>query len=274
MKTPPALNTQLPHQPSANVNKTAGKRPTASTPDATHISGEEAVAPGETHGRDFASVLRDVTHPIREERDESNTRERDSRDEAKSADRPDRERETQRREDRHQEGGTGGGFDPRGGVREVSLGSEITNARSILHIADLERVVASVRTQIVANGHREVTIELQRSVLEGLRVKLSADSAGRITAEFIASSEQVRAQIDARATELSDLLRSRGIDLAQLRTTVSGDSNQHASGDGRQGETFGLSQRGGREQGAVPAHSPAADRAESDLPESASLYRA
>ena len=83
---------------------------------------------------------------------------------------------------------------------------------------------------------REVTIELRRSVLEGLRVKLGTDGAGRVTAEFIAASERVRAQVDARASELAELMRSRGINLAEVRASV-GDSNADSRGGGQFAES-------------------------------------
>jgi hypothetical protein len=111
-------------------------------------------------------------------------------------------------------------------------------ARAVLHIADLEKLVSVVRTQIHADGRREVTLVLHRSVLDGLRVKLSADGAGRINAEFIASTEKVRAQVDARSAELADLLRSRGIALAGLRTSVGAGADQDASGGGRGRDPF------------------------------------
>lgn len=92
-------------------------------------------------------------------------------------------------------------------------------ARDILRAGDLERIISSVRTEVTPGGGREVTIKLSQSVLEGLRIKLSADPAGRITAEFVSGDEQVRRQIDARAPELAALLRSRGINLAALKTS-------------------------------------------------------
>jgi hypothetical protein len=73
-------------------------------------------------------------------------------------------------------------------------------------------------------------------VLEGLRVKLSTDSGGRVTAEFIAASERVRAQVDARASELAELMRSRGINLAEVRAGV-GDSGADSRGGGQVAES-------------------------------------
>jgi flagellar hook-length control protein FliK len=101
----------------------------------------------------------------------------------------------------------------------VSAGVEQASARAILHVADLERIVSAVRAQLV-EGRHVVTIELRRSVLEGLKVRLSSDGDGRVTAEFIAASERVRTQLDARAGELAELLRGRGVNLAELRTGV------------------------------------------------------
>lgn len=211
------------------LNKTAPKRSTENQPGS-----QEETAAGSV-GRDFASVLEDVTRGERAGKkvDEGPTRERS--EEAKATGQTERERETERREDGSKDTGAGGGFDQRGApVREAGPIGEATNARAILHIADLERIVAAVRTQINSAGHREVTIEMQRSVLEGLRVKLSTDEQGRITAEFIAASEKVKAQLDSRSAELADLLRSRGIDLAALRTTVGADASGQNNAGARQ----------------------------------------
>jgi flagellar hook-length control protein FliK len=92
-----------------------------------------------------------------------------------------------------------------------------------------------------------VTIELRRSVLEGLKVKLSTDGGGRVTAEFIAASERVRSQLDARAGELAELLRGRGVNLASLRTGVETGAGA-AGGDSSQSED--LSQTVGRARAA------------------------
>ena len=93
-------------------------------------------------------------------------------------------------------------------------------AREILPTADLENILLSVRTEIVAGGQPQTVIDLPRSMLEGLRVKLSTDRTGRISAEFVARTEEVRAQVDARSTDLVDMLRFRGINLAALSTSV------------------------------------------------------
>lgn len=209
------------------LNKTAPKRSTENQP------GSQEEASGGSVGRDFATVLEDVTRAERASKkiDEGTTRERS--EETKAAGQTERERETERREEGGDDAGTGGsgGFDQRGAVLNAGPRSEATNARAILHIADLERIVAAVRTQTNSVGQREVTIELQHSVLEGLRVKLSADERGRVTAEFIAASEKVKAQLDARSADLADLLRSRGVDLAALRTTFDANSSgQHDTG--------------------------------------------
>jgi len=193
----------------------------------------------ETAARDFASVLDELSNAGDGER-----READARNDKLEAEPKDRAAEspfTKRREERKGgdssggDAGKGGGFEQRAAaLRETtSSAQEQPGARMILHIADLERIVSAVRTQTLAGGVREVTIELRRSVLEGLRVKLGADGAGRVTAEFIAASERVRAQVDARASELADLMRSRGINLAEVRASV-GDSGSDSNRGGGQ----------------------------------------
>jgi hypothetical protein len=175
-------------------------------------------------------VLDDVARPPQRSGSSSSNRHLDEKETSddyadnKASTRSEHESEVRRREDQH-DNEAGSGFDTRGHVRQTELRSEAQNARAVLHIADLERIVSAVRTQLNSQGRREVLIELRRSALEGLRVKLSADEAGRVTAEFIASSERVKTQIDARSAELSELLRSRGINLAALKTSVGADSS-------------------------------------------------
>lgn len=102
-------------------------------------------------------------------------------------------------------------------------------ARSIMHVADLERIVSGFRTQLV-DGNQQVVITLKNSVFSGLQIKLTTDENRRVTAEFIASNEKIKAQLDLRANELTSLLRQRGVQLNSLQTTVdsgSSDNNQN-----------------------------------------------
>jgi hypothetical protein len=242
MKIPPA--NPLPLRPSPEPNRAAAttRRGQPST-DATRADDpfETADGGGEA-SRDFASVFDEVAARPEPREDESAEGDRRlSRD----AERTDHDGSARRHEEREGGGsdnaggeGRGGGFEHRAALRETSVAGDATNARSILHVADLERIVSAVRSQIADGGRHVVTIELRRSVLEGLKVRLSADAGGRVTAEFIAASERVRSQLDARATELADLLRGRGVQLAALRTGVEagggGDAPGGFGGDARE----------------------------------------
>lgn len=255
--TPP--NSNVPQQSAPNANRATTARRVGPVDNSPPGGEEDAGAVGGGPGRDFASVLKDVTRT----RDEQSESERDGGSEpreGKGSERAAAGREARRREERRDDG-LGGGFQQQqqGGVREAGWGGEAAGARAILDTADLERIVAAVRTHVTVGGQREVTLELHRSVLEGLRIKLSADAAGRVTAEFVAATESVRAQLDARSADLADLLRSRGVALAALRTSVAGDSRQDASSGGgggnreyAQGSFASLTERI-----AGPAKSPA-----------------
>ncbi len=81
-------------------------------------------------------------------------------------------------------------------------------ARSILHVADLERIVATIRTETFQN-QKQVTIALRNSVLQGLQIKLTIGENGKLKAEFLASGEQVKKQLERRKKELSDILHNR-----------------------------------------------------------------
>ncbi len=232
MKIPTTTPVPAGPRPSNDVNKPSARR-NASNADASHV--EEPAEGASSTGRDFASVLEEVARPRERAgaQDESDGEQFDT----KKHERAEAEPEARRREGR--EGGEGsdakggGGFDQRGGVREVQPAQGEAGARAILPIADLERIVSAVRTQTLAGGAREITIELRRSVLEGLKVKLSLDGAGRVSAEFIAASERVRAQLDARSGELAEILRARGVNLASLNTSVGADASGQDAGGAR-----------------------------------------
>lgn len=241
MKIPPA--NPLPARPNPETSRALNRRGQVST-DAARAddAAGESVEGGGAHERDFASIFDEVvSRPERPEEESADGDRRVSREN----ERPEHEASTRRREEReggsNQAGadGRGGGFDTRAGLREVSAVGETTSARAILHIADLERIVSAVRAQVAEGGRHVVTIELRHSVLEGLKVRLGTEPGGRVSAEFIAASERVRSQLDARAGELAELLRGRGVSLASLRTSV--DSGGGASGgegaDARGGDT-------------------------------------
>ncbi len=81
-------------------------------------------------------------------------------------------------------------------------------ARAILHVADLERIVAFVRTQSQA-GAAQVVIALKHSVLEGLQIRLARQENGLLKAEFLAASEEIKKQLKRRERELLDILKQR-----------------------------------------------------------------
>ena len=113
-------------------------------------------------------------------------------------------------------GGFGNDFD-----QTIHL-SENFAARSILHIADLERLVSAVRKQTKLAGKREITLEMKRSVLSGLKVKITTGDAAQVGIEFIAANEKIRSQIENHSDELAQILRGRGINLRSLTTTIDG----------------------------------------------------
>ncbi|MEP6903381.1 MAG: hypothetical protein ABJA66_16760, partial [Actinomycetota bacterium] len=111
-----------------------------------------------------------------------------------------------------------GGFGMGGNVSELNL-SESFAARSILHIADLERLVSTVRTQTGLGGKREIILQLKRSVLEGLQVKILTDGSARVNIEFLAANQKVRSQIENHREELAGILRGRGLNLHRTEVT-------------------------------------------------------
>lgn len=129
-----------------------------------------------------------------------------------------------------QTGGGQSGFGTGAGVGQLNL-SENFAARSIMHIADLERLVSTVRSQINLGGRREIILQLKRSVLEGLQVKITTDSGSRVAVEFLAANETVRAQIAGHSQELAGILRGRGINLGSLTASLDANGENQNSSD-------------------------------------------
>ncbi len=96
-----------------------------------------------------------------------------------------------------------------------ALEISVPAARSILHVADLERIISAIRTQNLKNV-QQVVIALKHSVLEGLQIKLTIDENGTLKAEFLALSEQIKNQLNARKQELTQIFRERGVKLYDL----------------------------------------------------------
>ena len=86
--------------------------------------------------------------------------------------------------------------------------SKAPAARSILHVADLERIISTIRTETFHN-QKQVTIALKNSVLQGLQIKLTLTENGKIKAEFLALDKQVEKQLNQRKRELSEILKNR-----------------------------------------------------------------
>lgn len=109
---------------------------------------------------------------------------------------------------------------------KVSNEHSIPAARSILHVADLERIVSTLRT-IEAKNSQQVLISLKNSILEGLQIKLTVDENGKLKAEFLALNERLKEHLKARRNELSEIFKNRGIKFQQLEfRTLSETENE------------------------------------------------
>ncbi len=125
-------------------------------------------------------------------------------------------------------------------VREPVTSTEAsTSSRPIVHSLDLNSIVTAYQVQLVGNGQKEVTLDLSRSMLDGLRVKLTSDGAGRITADFLAATDGIKSLLDGRSLELIEQLRSRGINLAEFRSSVAADANSRNDSQDRHSATSG-----------------------------------
>lgn len=198
-----------------NATRKLDKQPPTSRFD----SPAEGVTPGAVPEKsDFAGVLAKVTrshresqshHPERNSADHGETRETKSRE----ADKVDSDEVIAPATDQ---------VLPRETVSTQAINDD---AVPILHSADVDSIVTACQVQIANNGRQEVTLELSHSMLEGLRVKVSADGAGRITADFLAANSEIKALLDSRSSDLIEQLRARGITVAEFKSSVAADAN-------------------------------------------------
>ena len=211
MKVTPSNN------PEPSTNNKIDKQSAGNEFDAPAMDG---LTPGVTSEKsDFAGVLEKVTrshnestsrHAERRSDDEADTRELRTRERDKvetdvvvSAERP--------------------------LTREPIPSAEVnTDSRPVLHSADIDSIVTACHVQLATNGQQTVTLELSRSILDGLRVKISADATGRITADFLAANEGIKSLLDNRSSELLEQLRSRGINVAEFKSSVAADANDRS----------------------------------------------
>jgi hypothetical protein len=107
------------------------------------------------------------------------------------------------------------------------------DVHTILQTEDLAKIVAACRVENVA-GRPEVQLDLSHSVLDGLRVKVRVDSLGGVTTEFLAANEGVKNLLDSRSAELIALLRSRGINLVNFRSSLSAATDTGSDSSSRQ----------------------------------------
>jgi hypothetical protein len=119
------------------------------------------------------------------------------------------------------------------------ISDEVFGASFALRTADLERLVTCVHSQVNATGQKEVTLELARSILDGLRIKFSHDTTGKLNLELIASSENIKSLLDARSDELTQMLRSRNIEISSLKTTIGSGFAGMNNGSNREKELWG-----------------------------------
>lgn len=95
----------------------------------------------------------------------------------------------------------------------------IPAARSILHVADLERIIATIRAENFQN-QKQITIALKNSVLEGLQIKLTVTENGKLKAEFLALNKQIKSRLERRKKELSEILHNRAPLFSEIEITA------------------------------------------------------
>src|SRR5262245_17434332 len=207
MKVTPGNNAEL------NLNKKVDK---SSRNDLDANSGGD-VSEGVGEKLDFATVLDRVT----KSRDQTHSRSEEHNAHAPTSASGKKTIGDDHDTEQNVGGGTTGGGEVASPVR-VEAPSEAT---SILHVSDLEKIIEACKVQVAPGGQTEVVLDLSRSMLEGLRVKVRTDGAGRVAAEFLAANEGIKSLLDSRSAELIALLRARGINLTEFKSAVTADAN-------------------------------------------------
>jgi hypothetical protein len=197
---------------------------------------EPAVKPKQTDSplkeeMKFASLLTSAakTQKNSSRDDDSNQDQRDDEKKERLRDKEASESAGDRKNEKYDSSGGGqfggqGGFGERGNIGSLNL-NEAFAARSILHIADLERLISTIRAQSQLGGKREIILQMRRSVLEGLQVKITTDPGAKVQIEFLVANDKVRSEVEKHSSELAEILRGRGVNLETLKTTVRSDSS-------------------------------------------------
>jgi hypothetical protein len=186
---------------------------------------------------EFASIFESVVNRDKEKDSDDTSAKSDNKidddKDVENSSSKDHKRVSEKKENDDSE--AGGNAETNAGLAAWRMNSEQTpianleniNARAILHIADLEKIVSSIRTQLSDVNMPQVVIQLRNSVLEGLQIKLSTDANGKIIAEFVSKSEKARLQVESKTKELADILHNRGIQLSSIKTTLADSSTDN-----------------------------------------------
>jgi Flagellar hook-length control protein FliK len=192
-------------------------------------------APPAPPSKSFAQILEETRKQDGEEESFLDNRKSDRAKESRHSDEAKNEKETSRdvqtrdaveererkQSDEQESGGDGSDTNSGFGAFVFQPDNKIFNtnsvpaARSILHVADLERIVSAIRAQNLKNA-QAIVIALKHSVLEGLQIRLTREVNGKLKAEFLAANEQIKNQLDARRHELTNIIRERGINLSEM----------------------------------------------------------
>jgi hypothetical protein len=195
---------------------------------------------------EFANIFESVVNRDKEKdtNDEKTTSESKLDDKDDENIQKDHKRVSEKKENSDSE--TGGNAESNAGMAAWRMNNPQTqvanleniNARAILHIADIEKIVSSVRTQLSDVNTAQIVIQLKNSVLEGLQIKLSTDANGKIIAEFVSKSEKARLQVESKSKELADILHNRGIQVASIKTSLADTSTDNQNNKDKKQNDF------------------------------------
>lgn len=229
MRIEPAKNNQAEKKDSVNNFKTEN-----SVFSTNQLKSVEAVPAPTTSA--FSKILEETrkqngkedSSNAKTESSEHHSKTAKSDDEAKSIHRADDQKELDERNSK--DGGSDGQTDEESQAAALALAAmqleskpvsdnSVPAARAILHVADLERIVSSVRTESFQNT-RQLTIALKNSIMQGLEIKLTIMEDGKLKAEFLALNEQIKKQLNMRKKELSEILKNRASIFSDIEITT------------------------------------------------------
>ncbi|MCK6549439.1 hypothetical protein L6R52_26605 [Myxococcota bacterium] len=133
---------------------------------------------------------------------------------------PNQPREDQRTEQRQQrrgQGGQGSDDDRRAAAVQAAQTSAAKHEPRIPQEV-IDKIVSAIQAAHLADGRTEMQVELKGTMLEGVKLKVSAKN-GKVTCTFSGCDRDTKNLLEASKGALMRALEKRGMDLAAMRVS-------------------------------------------------------